>query len=137
MGLEMVVFAPVIAALTSFTACGKRGSMRVVQGAVATEALGAWCRRVAACGSYLWGGLARVDVLDAPLSTSLAFYGPHALRVHAVPLLPGTHGSAPAQSGSGADGGAVEPAGEELLGQETVQQRGGLRIAKEVLAQPQ
>lgn len=97
--------------------------------------VGVWCRRVAACGSYLWGGLARIDVLDAPLSASLAFYGPHALRVQAVPLLPGAHGGAPAQSGSSADDGAAQPPEEEPLGQETVLQRGGLRIAKEVLAQ--
>ena len=91
------------------------------------------CRRVAACGSYFWGGLARIDMLDAPLSTSLAFYGPHALRVHAVPLLPSRDGSTPAQCSS-TGGGAAELAGEDLLGQETVLQRGGLRIAKEVIA---
>ena len=103
---------------------------------VGSAGVGVWCRRVAACGSYLWGGLARIDVLDAPLSASLAFYGPHALRVIAMPLLPSTQCSAPAQSDIGADGGAAEPAGEAPLGQDTVQQRGGLRIAKEVLAQP-
>jgi hypothetical protein len=37
--------------------------------------------------SYLWSGLARVDVLSGPLSTSLVFYGPKALRVAALPLL--------------------------------------------------
>lgn len=37
--------------------------------------------------SYLWSGLARVDVLSAPPSTSLVFYGPKSLRVAALPLL--------------------------------------------------
>ncbi len=34
----------------------------------------AWAARQAA-GTYLWGGLARVDVLAAPLATELVFYG--------------------------------------------------------------
>jgi hypothetical protein len=37
--------------------------------------------------SYLWSGLARVDVLSGPPSTSLVFYGPKTLRVAALPLL--------------------------------------------------
>ena len=89
-------------------------------------------RRAAATSGAAWRGSM---CWNAPLSASLAFYGPHALRVQAVPLLPGAHGGAPAQSGSSADDGAAQPPEEEPLGQETVLQRGGLRIAKEVLAQ--
>lgn len=36
--------------------------------------------------SYEWGGLVRVDVLGAPASTRIAFYGPTTMRVHAQPL---------------------------------------------------
>jgi hypothetical protein len=45
------------------------------------------CRKMAACGTYLWGGLVRIDVLDAPISTTLAFYGPRCLRVVASALM--------------------------------------------------
>ena len=44
------------------------------------------CRATGAAGTYLWGGLCRIDVLDAPLTAALAFYSPKALRVHAMPL---------------------------------------------------
>ncbi|KAF8070981.1 nitric oxide synthase [Scenedesmus sp. PABB004] len=37
--------------------------------------------------SYVWSGLARVDVLSGPPSTQLVFYGPRTLRVYAAPLL--------------------------------------------------
>ncbi|CAK0756494.1 hypothetical protein CVIRNUC_002460 [Coccomyxa viridis] len=43
-------------------------------------------RATGAAGTYLWGGLCRIDVLDAPLTAALAFYSPKALRVHAMPL---------------------------------------------------
>ena len=76
---------------------------------------------MAACGTYFWGGLARVDVLDAPLSASLVFYGPRALRVHALPLVQGCMPP-----------GAGEEGAEQPLGAETVRQRGGLKAAKEV-----
>lgn len=40
----------------------------------------------AASGTYLWGDLVRVDVVAAPSSTWLAFYGPATMRVAAQPL---------------------------------------------------
>lgn len=43
------------------------------------------CRSVSA--TYQWGGVARVDVVSAPFGTALAFYGPPALHVHALPLV--------------------------------------------------
>lgn len=33
------------------------------------------CGRRHAAGTYLWGALARVDVLSVPASTELVFYG--------------------------------------------------------------
>ena len=50
------------------------------------------CRATGAAGTYVWGGLCRIDVLDAPLTTSLAFYGSKTLRVQAMPLREGTLG---------------------------------------------
>ena len=41
-----------------------------------------------AAGSYLWGAVLRIDVLQAPSATSLTFYGPPVLQVVALPLLP-------------------------------------------------
>ena len=37
--------------------------------------------------TYQWGGVARLDLVSAPLGTALVFYGPPALHVHAMPLL--------------------------------------------------
>lgn len=131
------------------------------------------CRRVAASGSYFWGGLVRIDILNAPVSASLAFYGPKALTVHALPLLDdscdhlndvsvATHNvsdgvnhrmevcAAPSGTGSagaigskksrggvagrsaeaGTSGSGREP--QLLFGEESVRDRGGLRIAREV-----
>jgi hypothetical protein len=31
--------------------------------------------------TYLWGGIARIDVVRAPVGTQLAFYGPAPLKV--------------------------------------------------------
>ena len=53
------------------------------------------CRATGAAGTYVWGGLCRIDVLDAPLTTSLAFYGSKSLRVQAMPLCEGTLGKPP------------------------------------------
>jgi hypothetical protein len=50
------------------------------------------CRSTGAAGTYLWGGLCRIDVLDAPLTTSLVFYGSKALRIEAMPLLESSPG---------------------------------------------
>lgn len=37
--------------------------------------------------TYQWGGVARLDIVSAPPGTALAFYGPPALHVHALPLV--------------------------------------------------
>ena len=50
------------------------------------------CRATGAAGTYVWGGLCRIDVLDAPLTASLAFYGAKSLRVQAMPLCEGKVG---------------------------------------------
>jgi hypothetical protein len=87
------------------------------------------CRGVAACGTYCWGGLVRIDVLDAPLSASLVFYGPKALAVRALPLVADASSAAGCMPPS-----TVEDGAQASLGAEAVQERGGLRIAKEVHA---
>lgn len=50
------------------------------------------CRATGAAGTYLWGGLCRIDVIDAPLTTTLSFFGSKALRVEAMPLQGGPSG---------------------------------------------
>ncbi|BDA41159.1 probable nitric oxide-associated protein 1 at N-terminal half [Coccomyxa sp. Obi] len=60
-------------------------------------------RRVAASGTYFWGGLVRIDVLGAPVSTSLAFYGPKAMHVQSLPLLNDSSDHLGAASAAGAD----------------------------------
>lgn len=68
-----------------------------------------------ALASYIWGGLARVDVLECPPETQLIFYGPTALKVQGVP------------------GGAAAEVGEAAgFGAESVAARGGLRVARVV-----
>ena len=63
----------------------------VCSGKVLTEFM-LTCRSTGAAGTYLWGGLCRIDVLDAPLTTSLVFYGSKALRIEAMPLLESSPG---------------------------------------------
>ena len=58
------------------------------------------CRSTGAAGTYLWGGLCRIDVLDAPMTTSLAFYGSKALCVEAMPLLESSPGEASQEESS-------------------------------------
>ncbi len=70
--------------------------------------------------SYLWSGLARIDVLQGPPTTQLVFYGPPALRVSAVPLL--------GQNGGGGEG--AQPNTE--FGVRSVANRGGIKLAKQV-----
>lgn len=41
-----------------------------------------------ASGSYFWGGIAQIDILQAPVSLGLVFVGPRVLKAHAFPLLP-------------------------------------------------
>lgn len=38
-------------------------------------------------GTYYWGGLVRIDILQCPKNMSLEFYGPNCLKVYAVRLL--------------------------------------------------
>ncbi|CAL8466555.1 g6091 [Coccomyxa elongata] len=89
-------------------------------------------RRVAASGTYFWGGLVRIDVLDAAVSTSLAFYGPKAMRVQSFPLLDDTSDHLSAASAAGADVSnpvsadmATSTAHAESLGGSVGSQRGG------------
>ena len=44
------------------------------------------CSRLVSA-TYQWGGVARLDIVSAPPGTALAFYGPPALHVHALPLV--------------------------------------------------
>lgn len=79
----------------------------------------------AVSATYLWSGLVRVDVADAPPNTALAFYGPASMRVWALPAL--------AEGDSLELGGAEEEGEEEggrgdkvLLPTASVEARGGL-----------
>ncbi|KAK9841746.1 hypothetical protein WJX81_000306 [Elliptochloris bilobata] len=76
-----------------------------------------------ATGTYLWGGLARIDVLAAPAATELIFYSSEVMRVIAAPLPAGPSASAPAPA---------DAAGQPLFGAEAVAAWGGLRVAREV-----
>ncbi|KAK9806106.1 hypothetical protein WJX72_001602 [[Myrmecia] bisecta] len=74
--------------------------------------------------TYMWGALARFDVLDAPDGAQLVFYGPPAFKVHSLPLC------------GPADKPHLAPDAEEpLFGTPSVVARGGLRVAKEVTLQ--
>ncbi|EIE26295.1 hypothetical protein COCSUDRAFT_26953 [Coccomyxa subellipsoidea C-169] len=53
--------------------------------------------------SYFWGGLVRIDIVDAPVSTSLAFYGPRTMRVTSSPLLDDSSDHLSAVSAKSAD----------------------------------
>ena len=72
--------------------------------------------------TYLWGGVARLDIEECPATTQLTFYGPPCLQVHSLPLL-GTGEDVQAED----DGTA-----EALFAADAVAARGGLRIAKQV-----
>jgi hypothetical protein len=37
--------------------------------------------------TYVWSGLVRLDIIAAPASTALAFYGPSCMQVYSMPLL--------------------------------------------------
>lgn len=81
------------------------------------------CRRVAASGTYLWGGLARIDILDAPVSASLAFYGPRCMRVAASPLADAdVSGSVSALSSMGQSAGSAAAGGSDAVGAESAAQ---------------
>jgi hypothetical protein len=44
-------------------------------------------KRKAVSATYLWSGLARVDVVEGPPSTAVVFYSPATMRVYGLPLL--------------------------------------------------
>lgn len=48
---------------------------------------GSGSRSKVASATYFWSGLVRLDVLAAPTTTSLAFYGPKSMVVSSLPLL--------------------------------------------------
>ena len=58
---------------------------------------------MAASGTYFWGNLVRIDVLEAAVSISLAFYGPKVMRVQFLPLLNDSCDHLSAVSAAGAD----------------------------------
>ncbi|KAK9813340.1 hypothetical protein WJX73_001309 [Symbiochloris irregularis] len=66
-------------------------------------------------GTYFWGALVRVDILEAPSETQLVFYGPSSLKVSAEPL------RRPVTEDDGL-----------LFGLDSVAARGGLVLAKKV-----
>ncbi|KAL0044056.1 hypothetical protein WJX82_006266 [Trebouxia sp. C0006] len=73
-----------------------------------------------ASATYQWGGVARLDIVSAPPSTALAFYGPPALHVHALPLVAEEEGE--------------EEDEEGLFGEGSVLARGGLRMTDKVIS---
>jgi len=81
----------------------------------------------AGSASYFWGGLARIDVLDAPPGTFLVFYSPRSLRVVSTPLQDGPTppGDWPVGGGDG-----------EPLGGAAVSHRGGLESESGVDLEP-
>lgn len=92
------------------------------------------CRRVAAAGSYFWGGLVRIDVMDAPVSTSLAFYGPRTMRVTSSPLLDDSSDhlsavSAKSADVSSSDSSAVGPQADSAAGSSAEASRSSQRTA--------
>ncbi len=77
--------------------------------------------------SYIWSGLVRVDVLEAPPSASLAFYGPFTMRVFGLPLLRGDDVVELDASGDeGEQGGSAGPTQQVLMCGASVEARGGL-----------
>ncbi|KAG1679418.1 hypothetical protein FOA52_007709 [Chlamydomonas sp. UWO 241] len=100
-------------------------------------------------GTYVWGGLARIDVLAAPPSTTLSFVGPQVLRVYSMPLLradqsfeleagadtadsaqagagPSSRASATATTADGGGGKKGKKQPSELVVTRSVTERGGL-----------
>uniref|UniRef100_A0A061RY59 Nitric-oxide synthase, plant n=1 Tax=Tetraselmis sp. GSL018 TaxID=582737 RepID=A0A061RY59_9CHLO len=93
--------------------------------------------------TYLWGGLVRIDVVDA--GTQLAFYGPPVMKAYALPLLgpedeidvcdgsddePAGREGAPGVADEGADYEEMEGGDEPLFGVASTKRRGGLRLAR-------
>ncbi|GBG82436.1 hypothetical protein CBR_g34812, partial [Chara braunii] len=68
-------------------AAGDQSGLEIATGAAAenrVQARGAGSKTGLAGWSLFWGGLARIDILQAPPSAKLAFYGATAVRVHFV-----------------------------------------------------
>lgn len=66
--------------------------------------------------TYLWGPAARIDVLNAPMSTHLVFYGSKTLRVQGMPLQTDAH--------------ITDESGSQLPEFLSVKARGGLSASK-------
>jgi len=70
------------------------------------------------CGCFLWGGLIRIDVLEAPRKYQMAFYGPRCLMVESRELIPPARGTDEIQ-GRG-----------EMFGTSSADRRGGLHVSR-------
>lgn len=68
-------------------------------------------RPKAVSATYVWSGLMRIDVGNAPPNTTLVFYGPPTLRVTAMPLAAGE-----------------EPVGIDEDSEETVEEAAGKAV---------
>lgn len=86
--------------------------------------------------TYLWGGIARIDVVRAPVGTQLAFYGPAPLKAFGLQLL-GEDDEIDFDDGEEEEK-AIEIESElgedaeeqKLYGAESVRQRGGLWLSR-------
>lgn len=98
-----------------------------------------------ASATYMWGGVARIDVVSCPSATHLVFYTPPAVSVAALPLLGeddyveidmgddmGDDSGGDVEGDTdGHDEGDDEGDSNGLFGQLAVERRGGLQVAKE------
>ncbi|KAI8474444.1 MAG: hypothetical protein J3K34DRAFT_518182 [Monoraphidium minutum] len=88
---------------------------------------GGGAKRPEAVGAtYLWSGLARVDVLSAPPAAALTFYGPPPLRCAALPLLRDGESADVDFGGEGEGGEGANAAAAALDARASVEARGGL-----------
>ena len=90
-------------------------------------ALGVAGLRVAGSASYLWGGLARIDIEEAPSDTYAVFYSPQGLRVRTLPFQAAGFASE-ADLGACVDLAAEGPP----FGWPSVRDRGGLTFHRSV-----
>ena len=74
--------------------------------------------------TYLWGGIARLDVVGAPAGAAISFVGPAALTVASLPL---AAGPLPAAATDAAAGG---PDSGPAFGRQSADARGGLRAVR-------
>ena len=80
--------------------------------------------------TYLWGSLARIDVLGAPSTLSLTFYGPPVLRVRATRLQADDDVAGVADEGQHSQ--SYRDKAGTCFGAAAVEARGGLRVVREV-----